>query len=72
MTRQKPDEIHELRRRLDEVRRLHHEAWLGGMSLGGGLALRDTQLRLEEEGRDLEARLIELGEDPSDGKRRLL
>lgn len=65
MAAQESDEIQELRRRLDEVRRMHHEAWVGGMSVGGGLALHDTQMRLEEEARSIEARLIELGEDHS-------
>lgn len=44
---------------------MHHEAWLSGMSVGGGLALHNTQKRLEEEGRNIEAHLIELGDDPS-------
>ena len=65
MTGQERDEIRELRRRLDEVRRMHHEAWLGGISVGGGLASRDAQIRLEEEGRSIEARLIDLGDGSS-------
>lgn len=44
---------------------MHHEAWLGGISVGGGLASRDAQIRLEEEGRSIEARLIELGDGSS-------
>ncbi|MFF7291503.1 hypothetical protein ACFY9N_03115 [Microbacterium sp. NPDC008134] len=65
MAGQESDEIQGLRRRLAEVRRLHQEAWLGGMRVGGGLALHDAQMRLEEEARSIEARLIELGDDPS-------
>lgn len=59
------DEIRGLRRRLDEVRRLHHEAWLGGLSVGGGFAFHEQQTLLEDEARGLEARLVELGEDPT-------
>ncbi|QNA91365.1 MULTISPECIES: hypothetical protein [unclassified Microbacterium] len=58
------EEIQDLRRRLDEVRRRHHEAWLSGLSVGGGLAFHDQQTRLEDEARALESRLVELGEDP--------
>lgn len=58
------DEIRGLWLRLTEARRLHHEAWLEGLSVGGGLGFHEQQTLLEDEVRSLEARLIELGEDP--------
>ncbi|MCK2031248.1 hypothetical protein [Microbacterium galbinum] len=66
MTDDERDEIKRLRRRLGEVRHSHHDAWLGGISIGGGFAMRDAQIRLEEEAQQIGARLIELGEDPAD------
>jgi diaminopimelate decarboxylase len=58
------DEILRLRQRLAEVQRLHHEAWLSGLSTGGGFGFHEKQTHLEDEVRSLEARLSELGEDP--------
>ncbi|MEV7798611.1 hypothetical protein AB0O14_05945 [Microbacterium foliorum] len=57
------DEIQQLRQRLAEVQRLHHEAWLSGLSMGGGLGAHEQQTLLEDETRVIEARLVELGQD---------
>ncbi|KQQ66853.1 hypothetical protein ACIP5T_10745 [Microbacterium sp. NPDC088619] len=59
------DEIVRLRRRLAEVQRLHREAWLSGLSMGGGLGAHQQQSLHEDEARDIQARLTELGEDPA-------
>lgn len=61
------DEIRRLRWRLAEVQRLHHEAWLSGLSMGGGLGAHEQQTLREDEARSIEARLVELGAGSTSG-----
>ena len=50
-----------IRSRLTELARLHEEAWLGGLSVGGGLAFHEQQTTIEDEVTEVRARQAQLG-----------